>query len=428
MVPRIPADLHAARGRDHPLPQARPRVHRAGRARGRASRRRSRPPARRVRRRAGSGRSGRRHRRRADLARRRGRRLGDLGRVRPPRQAVDRAGLRADRRWPTPDGAGRRRLRDRDHRPASAGPAPAASRCSTPRAPGCASDRRGSPDVEGAAGRIVVDGRPVAFEPGDSVAVAILRAGEVPGRGGTLCLAGDCGNCLAQVDGVAYVRTCQAAARPGMAVVRHPAGGDAATPRGRRPGPRPRRRSSDEVPVWRVETDVAVIGGGTGGRGRGEQRGGAGRLVDACSTRRPATRSSAIYAGPDDRGPDAGGRCSTSIRTRSSSRPGPPRSSRSARATSWPGSSRPGPPSGSTRRRATRDGRGDRHAADGVPARGVDGHARPVRRRRGRPRPRRRDRGRGDRRRDDDAGRHGRPRPRPAAARPPRADGRRRAG
>ena len=53
------------------------------------------------------------------------------------------------------------------------------------------------------AGRIVVDGRPVGFEPGDSVAMAILRGGEVPGRGGTLCLTGDCGNCLAQVDGIA---------------------------------------------------------------------------------------------------------------------------------------------------------------------------------------------------------------------------------
>ncbi|MFL5649985.1 MAG: 2Fe-2S iron-sulfur cluster-binding protein, partial [Chloroflexota bacterium] len=54
--------------------------------------------------------------------------------------------------------------------------------------------------------RIVVDGSPVAFEDGDSVAVAILRGGKVPGRGGTLCLAGDCGNCLATVDGVAFAR------------------------------------------------------------------------------------------------------------------------------------------------------------------------------------------------------------------------------
>ena len=55
--------------------------------------------------------------------------------------------------------------------------------------------------------RIVVDGRHLGFEPGDSVALAILRAGAVPGRGGTLCLAGDCGNCLGVVDGIAYVRT-----------------------------------------------------------------------------------------------------------------------------------------------------------------------------------------------------------------------------
>ena len=89
------------------------------------------------------------------------------------------------------------------------------------------------------------------------MAIAILRAGEVPGRGGTLCLAGDCGNCLAEVDGVTYVRTCQVAARPGLSVVRHPADGLpplpvvggpdlTAPPTGR------------EVAVRRVETDVAV--------------------------------------------------------------------------------------------------------------------------------------------------------------------------
>ena len=77
----------------------------------------------------------------------------------------------------------------------------------------------------GVGGRVVVDGRPIAFEPGDSVAIAILRAGEVPGRGGCLCLAGDCGNCLGIVDGVAYVRTCQVAAQPGTVVMRHPGDG-----------------------------------------------------------------------------------------------------------------------------------------------------------------------------------------------------------
>ena len=38
------------------------------------------------------------------------------------------------------------------------------------------------------AGRMVVDGRPVAFEPGESVAVAILRTGATPAGGGPLCL------------------------------------------------------------------------------------------------------------------------------------------------------------------------------------------------------------------------------------------------
>ncbi|MBA2372661.1 MAG: (2Fe-2S)-binding protein [Chloroflexi bacterium] len=113
-------------------------------------------------------------------------------------------------------------------------------------------------------GRIIVDGRPVAAEPGDSVAMAILRTGEVPGRGGTLCLAGDCGNCLATVDGVAYVRTCQTDARPGLTVVRHPAG---AMP------PLPVVHGSDlthpvpgrEMPVRRADVDVAVLGGGRAG-------------------------------------------------------------------------------------------------------------------------------------------------------------------
>ena len=55
-------------------------------------------------------------------------------------ERLDRAGVRADgaRDAGRP---GRRRLRDRDHRAAAAGPAPAASRCSTRRVSGCASDR-----------------------------------------------------------------------------------------------------------------------------------------------------------------------------------------------------------------------------------------------------------------------------------------------
>jgi len=60
---------------------------------------------------------------------------------------------------------------------------------------------------------MIVDGRAVSTREGDSVLVAILRAGLHPSRGGCLCLAGDCARCVAIVDGVAYRRTCQVEAR-----------------------------------------------------------------------------------------------------------------------------------------------------------------------------------------------------------------------
>ena len=46
--------------------------------------------------------------------------------------------------------------------------------------------------------RIAVDDQPIEYADGDSVAVAIVRAGQHPQHGGTLCLAGDCGNCCAE--------------------------------------------------------------------------------------------------------------------------------------------------------------------------------------------------------------------------------------
>jgi len=107
--------------------------------------------------------------------------------------------------------------------------------------------------------RIVVDDVPVSFREGDSVAVAIVRSGDAPARGGCLCLAGDCGNCLAEVDGVAYVRTCQVAARPGTVVRRHPPSGKPLLPMvdgwdvTRSP-------LGAEIPVRRREAEVVVIG------------------------------------------------------------------------------------------------------------------------------------------------------------------------
>ncbi len=147
-------------------------------------------------------------------------------------------------------------------------------------------------------GRIVVDGAPVAFEAGDSVAVAILRAGEVPGHGGTLCLAGDCGNCLAEVDGTAYVRTCQTRAEPGLRVTRHPAPGDGMPPL-------PEVASVDltspptgrEIEVRHLDVEVAVIGGGASGRAAAADAERAGRSVVVLDAG-AGDEVVAIYAGP----------------------------------------------------------------------------------------------------------------------------------
>jgi glycine cleavage system aminomethyltransferase T len=115
------------------------------------------------------------------------------------------------------------------------------------------------------AGRIVVDGRPVSFAAGDSVAIAILRSGETPAGPGTLCLTGDCGNCLAQVDGVAYVRTCQQRALPGLAVTRHPLDDLPPLPVVTAPDVTS-SRSGPDIEVLRAYVDVAVIGGSEGGK------------------------------------------------------------------------------------------------------------------------------------------------------------------
>ena len=120
VVPGVPADLHAARGAHGSVPQARPRVHRAGGAGGRDGPRSGaldRVPRRRPRPR----RAGRRHRRRADLAPRHrrcaGGRVGHVRCLRPLQRAVAGARLRARRAGP----AGRR-VRGRDHRPSPSGP------------------------------------------------------------------------------------------------------------------------------------------------------------------------------------------------------------------------------------------------------------------------------------------------------------------
>ncbi len=153
-------------------------------------------------------------------------------------------------------------------------------------------------------GRIVVDGQPIEFRPGDSVAVAVLRTGEVPGRGGTLCLAGDCPNCLATVDGIAYVRTCQVTCRPGLEVVRHPAIGMP---------PLPEVRASNVAvspPAREIHVERREVERG-GHRGRQERPGGGrgGESRRRAGSPRPRLgrrrRRHGHLPRPDDRGANA---------------------------------------------------------------------------------------------------------------------------
>ncbi|MGZ4673949.1 MAG: glycine cleavage T C-terminal barrel domain-containing protein [Ilumatobacteraceae bacterium] len=112
--------------------------------------------------------------------------------------------------------------------------------------------------------RIVVDEQTIEYAEGDSVAVAIVRAGQHPQHGGTLCLAGDCGNCCAEIDGVAFARTCLVAARPGLRVNRHPAIG--APPLHPDPPVNPVASPNHITSTVRRErADLVVIGAGDSG-------------------------------------------------------------------------------------------------------------------------------------------------------------------
>ena len=106
--------------------------------------------------------------------------------------------------------------------------------------------------------RLIVDGRPISYEPGDSLLIALLRADIQPTGGGCLCLGGDCNNCLATVDGISYVRTCQTAAKPGMVV---------ALQHMQKYPPLPQENQARPAePARNLFCDVVVIGGGEAGQ------------------------------------------------------------------------------------------------------------------------------------------------------------------
>ena len=120
--------------------------------------------------------------------------------------------------------------------------------------------------------RLIFDGQPIEFEAGDSALVALLRSGQRPMPGGCLCLGGDCPHCLATVDGVSYVRTCQVVAQPGMIIERHPETGDP-------PLRLDTAAQAAEVVAHHRYCDMAVIGQGQAGKAAADEARQAGKQV-----------------------------------------------------------------------------------------------------------------------------------------------------
>ncbi|MFM8393157.1 MAG: 2Fe-2S iron-sulfur cluster-binding protein, partial [Acidobacteriota bacterium] len=108
-------------------------------------------------------------------------------------------------------------------------------------------------------GQIRFEGRELEIVAGESLLITLRRAGEQ--FGGCLCLAGDCPHCLVTVDGVAYQRSCQVAARPGMEVARQPLGARPPLP------PLPEESATGQTELVRHDfTEVVVIGQGEAGQ------------------------------------------------------------------------------------------------------------------------------------------------------------------
>ena len=141
---------------------------------------------------------------------------------------------------------------------------------------------------------LFIDGDKVEARDGDDVLTASIRAGKVPA--GCLCLAGDCPNCLAVVDGVAYVRMCRTPARAGMDVRPFPVSEHPPMP-------------DDDAPptAYRnVHADVVVVGAGPSGLAEAERLRREGRQVVVLDDRQ-GSEVLAIYPGPEVVARDDGG-------------------------------------------------------------------------------------------------------------------------
>ncbi len=147
--------------------------------------------------------------------------------------------------------------------------------------------------------QIIVDGNPVevANRPSaatasapESLLAAMLKADLHPTGGGTLCCAGDCPHCLATVDGVAYIRTCQHPVRPGLVVQRDHWAGQ--TP------PLPKEDRLREPTTSRHHfCDVVVIGMGKSGTEAAATARAAGKSVITLDSA-AGQDAVGVYAGP----------------------------------------------------------------------------------------------------------------------------------
>jgi glycine cleavage system aminomethyltransferase T len=137
--------------------------------------------------------------------------------------------------------------------------------------------------------RLIVDGRPISYEPGDSLLIALLRADIQPTGGGCLCLGGDCANCLVTVDGVSYVRSCQVTAKPGMVVQRHHL---------QKYPPLPAEdRVMPAVPARNLFCDVVVVGAGQSGQTAAAEAQASGKRVIVLEAAN-GQEAIGIYSGP----------------------------------------------------------------------------------------------------------------------------------
>jgi glycine cleavage system aminomethyltransferase T len=113
---------------------------------------------------------------------------------------------------------------------------------------------------------LIVDGETIEARDGEDVLTALVRTGKAPA--GCLCFGGDCPNCLAVVDGIAYVRMCRTPVRPGLDV--RPFGVSELPPL-------PDASPTEAVLCRNEHVDVVVVGAGSAGvaeaeRLRGEER------------------------------------------------------------------------------------------------------------------------------------------------------------